>query len=198
MNLPTEIMLIILSFFKGEDLYHACLLNKTFNKIASRRLYKRIELRKAARLPVIRTPQVIQLLKTLAVCPHLAHFVQHLSISSFNKSMSSESFVLDAIRNCRNLQSCSWSELSSEILQELSSCSNLRELEVDGENWCYGPDLLLRFKNLEKLSVVKPSVPVLKQMHDCLALNSASIRSLAFTCNVRHGFSFLSLFFKEN
>lgn len=201
MNLPTEVLLLILSFFEGEDLYNACLLSKAFNKFATRRLYERIELRsrRNATRPS-RTRQVILLLTTLSHCPHLAHLVKHLGVSSFHNTMSEESSVIGAIRNCSHLQSCSWAEvgsLSSEILQELSLLSNLRELEVDGNNWGYGPDMLLKFKNLERLSVVMPSVPVLKQMHDCLALNSQSIRSLAFTCNVCVLSYFSILFLKK-
>ncbi|KAG6380226.1 hypothetical protein JVT61DRAFT_8318 [Boletus reticuloceps] len=114
--------------------------------------------------------QVILLLRTLSRCPHLACYVEKLGespliclptsiphlpsveIRDFPKGLSAErhsellQLCTEGIRNCVHLRSCTWTRdgsLHSCVLESLSSCPQLRELEINGNDSEYSPDYSL-------------------------------------------------------
>lgn len=98
------------------------------------------------------------------------------------------SYVLKGLKNCTNLRSCIWTRdgsLTSDILEALHQCKNLRELELNGHNiGNYDPQLLLKFTELHRISLIMPSVPVVCQLKPWLSAAGASLRSLTLICKV--------------
>ena len=194
MELPLDILPEILFFLeKPSHLASACLVNKTFHKFAVRQLYDRIAIHswhKDAK------KRAIALFTTLACSPQLARLVHNLEIRDFPRDPHHHPCVLGALQLCTSLRSCIWTRdgtLTSDILQTLSSCPELRELEINGHSsdGYYDHSTLLRFRNLSKFSIIMPSASVVSQLHDCLALNAHSLRSLTLICRVEP-FSLLS------
>ena len=105
---------------------------------------------------------------------------------SFSESFLSE--VLKGLQLCINLRSCAWTRdgtITSQILESLSSCPNLHELELNGRSdRRYDPQLLLKFKNLDKVSIIMPSSGVVNRLKNWVLLNQHSLRSLSLVCKV--------------
>ena len=97
--------------------------------------------------------------------------------------------VLNGLKNCVNLRSCTWTRdgsLNSNILEALHQCKNLQDLELNGHNiGNYDPQLLLRFTELHRISLIMPSVPVICQLKPWLSATGATLRSLFLACEVR-------------
>ena len=97
--------------------------------------------------------------------------------------------VLRGLKNCVNLRSCAWtrdSSLTSNILEALHQCKNLRDIELNGQSVSnYDPRLLLGFTELQRISLVSLSPPVVRQFKPWLSATGASLRSLTLLCKVR-------------
>jgi len=185
MELPVDILPEILFFLANPaHLASACLVNKLFYRFAVRQLYDRIAIHSWHKDGKKRA---IALVTTLVCCPELARLVHHLEIRDFPREYH-HFRVPDALQLCTNLRSCIWTRdatLTSDILQTLASCPELRELEINGHsNGNYDHTMLLRFRNLTKFSIIMPSASVVSQLHNCLALNAHSLRSLTLICRV--------------
>src|SRR6266542_1517301 len=157
MELPVDLLPEILSFIaKPAHLASTCLVNNTFHNFSVRLLYDRIAIYSWHENGKKRA---IKLFTTLACYPELARLVHHLEIRDFPKHYHYPR-VVNALQLCTNLRSCIWTRdgtLTSDILQALSSCPELRELEINGHSdGIYDHTLLLRFRNLNKLSIIMP------------------------------------------
>ncbi|KIJ55544.1 hypothetical protein M422DRAFT_63582 [Sphaerobolus stellatus SS14] len=169
LDLPLELLPLILSHIvKPQHLVECCLVNKEFNDFGTPQLYSRIYIyawhkngkAKAARL-----------FRTLSEHPHLAKRVYRLELRDFPKAIFSDSYdnllqsCLKGLSNCSNLRSCTWTRdrtLSTEFLGVLSSLPSLKHLEINGHSTgTYDPQALLRFKTLEKISLIMPSAEVI-------------------------------------
>jgi len=162
MDVPIDLVPKILKFVSNPaHLTSACPVNKTFYDFASPLLYRRIAFFSWTRNVKTR---VTQLFTTLSNNARLALFVQSLEIRNFPKHFSPDSpiiAVIPALKNCTNLRRLVWTRdgtLNSDILQTLSSCAYLRELEINGRHESnYDALLLLDFTKLESISIVMPS-----------------------------------------
>ncbi|PFH50858.1 hypothetical protein AMATHDRAFT_144018 [Amanita thiersii Skay4041] len=133
-DLPIELLSPILSHLpRPSQLATVCLVNKVFYQTATPNLYQRLTVfswHKNAKT------RVVQLFATLAACPHLARHVRHLEIREFPKILSITPDaqaqnvlhdVLQGLKNCANLRSCTWTRdgsLTSDILQALLCASS--------------------------------------------------------------------------
>ena len=97
--------------------------------------------------------------------------------------------VLNGLKNCANLRSCAWTRddsLTSNILEALHQCKDLRELELNGHNIDdYGAQLLLGFTELHRISLIMPSVTLVRQFKPWVSATGATLRSLTLICKVR-------------
>jgi hypothetical protein len=95
----------------------------------------------------------------------------------------------DGLKNCVNLRRCTWTRdgsVNSWILKALQECRNLRELELNGNhNGHYDAILLREFDNLQKISLIMPSGPVLDMLPSWIRVTSPTLRSLTLICKVR-------------
>lgn len=181
---------------KPSHLTSACLVNKTFHQCASRLLYRHIGMyayKKHA------THNVRLLFATLSRSPNLASFVRSLNIHVFLKCIIDPdpclSDVVSAIENCINLQRCAWTRdgtLNAEVLTALSSCPDLRELEINGRN--DHPDILLKFTKLQSMSIILPNSQVVSLLPTWIALNRDNLTSLALFSHVSFLPSFVLYF----
>ena len=212
MDLSSDLILEILKFIDNTShLASACLVNRIFHRYASPLLYKHITIyswMKDAK------KRVVTLFSTLSRRPNLAFFVHSLGKRTYQlwlrhchvflieicdcPKFFSESFlseVLKGLQLCINLRRCAWTRdgtITSQILESLSSCQNLREIELNGRSdRRYDPHLLLRFKNLDKVSIIMPSSGVVNCLKDWVLLNQYSWRSLSLVCQVRIFFIFI-------
>ncbi|TFK27718.1 hypothetical protein FA15DRAFT_585861 [Coprinopsis marcescibilis] len=189
LDLPVEILPLILGYLpKSQHLAHASLVSRTFSTFAVPQLYSRIAIyswHKEGKT------KVLQLFGTLASCPPLAHHVHRLEIRDFPKAVvSSEgdtlNFVVQGLRNCRNLHSCTWTRdgtLNSEILIALCLAPKLREIEFNGHSQGqYDPQILSRFRGLTKLSLIMPSSVVISQLDAMLRCSGGLLRHLTVIC----------------
>ena len=113
-------------------------------------------------------------------------------IRDFPKALQSDDYdvIVDAclsgIRNCVNLQACTWTRhgsLTSSVLQTLATCSRLQELEINGEHaGYYDPDILPRFSHLRKLSLIMPSVVVSHVLVPWMQNTGETLRHLSVIC----------------
>jgi hypothetical protein len=91
-----------------------------------------------------------------------------------------------AISNCVNLISVTWTRdgtLKSYLLETLSALPALRELEFNGHDaGQYDPALLLRFRRLEKLSVIMPSTAVAQSLVPWMQSSGHHLRHLTLIC----------------
>ncbi len=206
MDLSIDLIPEILKFVNNASyLATACTVNRIFHKNASSLLYKKIAIYSWMKDGKKR---VVTLFSTLSCCPNLASYVcslgepmkspwfpiflniHLLEIYDCPKSFS-DSFlfeVLNGLQNCINLRSCAWTRdgtITSQILETLSSSSTIHELEINGHSdRKYDPQLLLRFKNLVKISIIMPSRGVVNHLEDWVVLNQRSLRSLSLICKV--------------
>lgn len=92
------------------------------------------------------------------------------------------------IRNCIKLRSCTWTRdgsLQSTVLESLAGCSQLQELEINGNDSGYDPVLLTQFSHLSKISLIMPSVYVLDVLPTWFPITGETLRSLTIICKVR-------------
>lgn len=158
--------------------------------------------------------QVTGLFQTLSSRPELAKWVKKLGkpktvrlsflrfismslteLRDFPKAIySSESYealnksCLRGLSNCATLRSCTWTRdhtLSSEILEVLSNCPALRELEINGHaTGTYNPQLLLRFGSLAKISLIMPSADVVEILPNWVEKTGKTLTALHILCKV--------------
>ncbi|KAJ3561883.1 hypothetical protein NP233_g9923 [Leucocoprinus birnbaumii] len=155
---------------------------------------------------------VVQLFRTLSTCPQLARYVRRLEIRDFPRNALSDD-VLESIsqglRNCTGLHSCTWTRdgsLTSNILLALSEPSSytngttndirsapatsatihtLRHLEINGHHSnFYNPKILLRFKWLERISIIMPTIEVVQVLEEWVKLVQESLKSLNIICKM--------------
>lgn len=174
-----------------------------------------------------RSKQVLLLFRTLASCPHLARYIRRLGmhitylfslvqiasytgveIRDFPKhQLTDEGLkdILQGLRNCTNLRSCTWTRdgsLTSDILWALlhapssletsstklplSPIPNLRELEINGHHaHLFDPKLLLHFRWLTKISIIMPTLEVVQVLEEWVKILQATLTSLNLICKVR-------------
>ncbi|KAF5350601.1 hypothetical protein D9756_008654 [Leucocoprinus leucothites] len=205
-ELPLELLPVILEHLpKVHYLTRAALVNHAFYQSTIPLLYSRASIyswHKDAK------SRVIELFRTLSSCSHLARYVRRLEIRDFPRNSLSDD-VLESIsqglRNCTNLRSCTWTRdgsLTSDILLALSnpflstngvlSVSSmpepvhaLRELEINGHHSkFYDPKLLLRFKWLERITIIMPTIEVVHVLEEWVKIVQESLRSLNVICKM--------------
>lgn len=133
--------------------------------------------------------------------PHL------LEIRDFPKRQLTEEVVndiLQGLRNCSNLRSCTWTRdgsLTSDILLALSrthsllenidsplsttSIPSLRELEINGHHsHLFDPKLLLQFQWLTKISIIVPTLEVIRVLEEWVQILQGTLKSLNLICKV--------------
>lgn len=178
----------ILKFIsKPSHLSSACLVNRTFNRCASRLLYKHIAMYSSQKDV---KQMVVLLFATLSRSPTLASFVHRLEIYDFPKYITFHPGlgpnVVTAIENCTNLHKFAWTRegtLDSDALLALSSCPCLRELKLSGS--IHYPEMLLEFGELQSISIIMPrSRVVWDLLPTWIALNRNSLTSLALVSAV--------------
>lgn len=98
-------------------------------------------------------------------------------------------FCRNGLKNCINLRRCAWTRdgsVNSWILKALQECHNLRELEINGNhNGHYDAIILPQFQNLQKISLIMPSGPVLDVLPSWINATGSILRSLTLICKVR-------------
>lgn len=98
-------------------------------------------------------------------------------------------FCRNGLKNCINLRRCAWTRdgsVNSWILKALQECHNLRELEINGNhNGHYDAIILPQFQNLQKISLIMPSGPVLDVLPSWINATRSILRSLTLICKVR-------------
>lgn len=129
------------------------------------------------------------------VVKHIAAHTTILEIRDFPKGLSMSAyeellvFCREGLKNCINLRRCSWTRdgsVNSWILKALQECRNLRELELNGNhNGHYDAVLLQEFDNLQKISLIMPSWPVLNVLPTWIGFTGSTLRSLTLICKVR-------------
>ncbi|PPQ99304.1 hypothetical protein CVT24_009172 [Panaeolus cyanescens] len=189
LDLPVEILPEILTYvIKPHHLAAACLVNQTFRRFAVPLLYESIRIYSWHREG---KAKVMLLFDTLARHGYLAMLVKRLEIRDFPKAITILdtdvlNHVLRGLKNCANLGACTWTRdgsLNSDILETLTHCSEIRELEFNGHNeGNYDPRLLLSFTKLNRISIIMPSGPVLAQLKPWLSVTGSTLRSLTLIC----------------
>lgn len=112
-------------------------------------------------------------------------------IREFPKAVTIEELgdlVLQGLRNCINLQVCTWTRdgsLSSDILTSIQASESLRELEINGRSeGSYDPELLLGFARLSRIALIMPSSPVINRLKPWTAVTGGTLQSLTLICQV--------------
>lgn len=86
------------------------------------------------------------------------------------------------LRNCVNLKSCVWTRdgsLSTAILDTLQGLPHLAELEINGHSaGYYDPATLLRFRKLEKITLILPRGDIMDLLPTWTMLTGHSLRHL--------------------
>jgi hypothetical protein len=98
-------------------------------------------------------------------------------------------YCRDGLKNCVNLRKCTWTRdgsVNSWILKALQGCRNLRELELNGNHHGHYDAIILReFANLQKISLIMPSGPVLDVLPSWISVTGSTLQSLKLICTVR-------------
>ncbi|EGO01171.1 hypothetical protein SERLA73DRAFT_179271 [Serpula lacrymans var. lacrymans S7.3] len=189
-DLPLEFLpLIFENIAKPQHLSACSLVNRAFNTFATPRLYERIFIfawHKGAKL------KVVLLFDTLTTSPHLARHVRKLDIRDFPKGLTLPIYrdlhdlCPRGLTNCVNLKSCTWTRdgsLNSAILEALLRCSQLEELEINGnDSPSYSTAILPQFSNLRKISLIMPSISVLDILPSWLSVTNETLRNLTLIC----------------
>ncbi|CAE6506020.1 unnamed protein product [Rhizoctonia solani] len=134
------------------------------------------------------------ILETLASAPHLAFHVKALEFRDFPTHLSSDgrhriiALATQAISNCINLRSCSWTRdrtLSTSVLQRLAELKLLKELEINAKPGAFGawiPEDLLAFRGLQSLTLIMPARSVVELLPEWTAKNRDTLESLVIIC----------------
>ncbi|TCD67169.1 hypothetical protein EIP91_000395, partial [Steccherinum ochraceum] len=190
LDLPLELLPLILQhFLRPSHLALAALVNKDFHSFAIPHLYRKVYI--YAWHTNVKT-RFVKLFETLASCPHLARFVEEMTIRDFPRALllSERRAVLHTclagIRNCLSLRACTWTRdgsLSDDILHALCALPRFASLEINGNNvWQYSPGTLVRFERLERLCVVMPGAPVVEVLPAWLQRTGKTLRRLTLLC----------------
>lgn len=197
MDIPLELLIVIFDFvLNPSHLAAFCLVNRAFNQFATPVLYRHIYIFPWYKYSKLK---VFSLFRTLVESPHLAAYIQTLEIRDFPKEIFTvnHSYLLGccarAIRQCTNLRSCTWTKdgsISSELLESLLNCQQLRELEINGNSAEYDPLILTQFQSLRKISLIMPSVHVLNVLPLWIKASGPTLRNLRIICRVWNNTSF--------
>lgn len=189
MDIPLELLIVIFDFvLNPSHLAAFCLVNRAFNQFATPVLYRHIYIFPWYKYSKLK---VFSLFRTLVESPHLAAYIQTLEIRDFPKEIFTvnHSYLLGccarAIRQCTNLRSCTWTKdgsISSELLESLLNCQQLRELEINGNSAEYDPLILTQFQSLRKISLIMPSVHVLNVLPLWIKASGPTLRNLRIIC----------------
>ncbi|KAF7299495.1 F-box domain-containing protein [Mycena indigotica] len=181
LDLPLELLSDILFHLvrKSQYLFNACLVNKIFEYFATPHLYARVSIFAWQK-------------QSKAKRSHSLIRRYSLEIRDFPKSFVGnediESVVVHALRNCINLESCTWTRdgsLTSDILQVLSEGGTLRELEINGRSDSrYDPRILTSFTILARISLIMPSRDVVALLPTWIAQTTSTLRSLTLICKM--------------
>ncbi|KAG2362343.1 hypothetical protein BDR07DRAFT_1451206 [Suillus spraguei] len=185
-DIPLELLPIIFdSVVRPQHLTFLCLVNKTFNEFAIKRLYRHIYIY-AWHTNLKANPDQF-MTPTNAVTN--SHYTE---IRAFPKALSSSSYndLLDlctrGIRNCVNLRSCAWTRdgsLESAILLALQQCPQLKELEINGkDSGYYDPNILTQFSKLSRISLIMPSAQVIEVLPSWISATGSTLRNLTLIC----------------
>ncbi|KAF9531062.1 hypothetical protein CPB83DRAFT_849257 [Crepidotus variabilis] len=189
LDLPVDVLPVILHFVvKSSHLASACLVNKEFSTFATPLLYDSVCIYS---WHIDGKKKVLQLFETLRTSTNLAQLVFCLDIRDFPKfalmkDLQLLSGVVEGLRNCKNLTSCTWTRqgsLTSEILEALLNCPELGDLEINGHHSTdYEPRILLRFVRLKRISIIMPSPEIIRLLPLWLAATSSCLRNLTLVC----------------
>ncbi|CAE6535072.1 unnamed protein product, partial [Rhizoctonia solani] len=137
---------------------------------------------------------VWMILETLANAPHLAFHVKALEFRDFPNHLNFDerhriiALATQAISNCVNLRSCSWTRdgtLSTRMLQELAGLESLKELEINAKPGAFGawfPEDLLAFRGLQSLTLIMPARSIVELLPAWSAENKDTLESLVVIC----------------
>ncbi|KAJ6623654.1 hypothetical protein B0H10DRAFT_1786141 [Mycena sp. CBHHK59/15] len=206
LDLPLELLSHILCHLaRPQHIASVCLVNKVFHQFGVPRLYERVSIYSWHKHG---KAKVVCLFRTLANYPHLAKYVlklgpvsrcldhgvlseAHTEIRDFPKSlgaMDTDELVLNGLKNCLNLQACTWTRdgsLNSAILSVLRASQTLRELEINGHSdGNYDAGILAGFAHLRRISLIMPSARVVRQFNSWMALTGATLCSLTLICKM--------------
>ncbi|VDB86402.1 unnamed protein product [Peniophora sp. CBMAI 1063] len=189
-DLPIDLLPSILEqILKASHLAQLCLVNRGFYEVAVPQLYSRIIIRHWYH--DVKT-KVICLFRTLTEYERLALMVHQLEIGDFPKGLHAEQddalreSCIRGLRNTKHLRAVTWTRdgsLTSEIIQTLAQCTELRSISFNGNSAShYNPRELLKLTRLESISVVMPSAGVTNLFHHWMRATGRTLRSLTLIC----------------
>ncbi|KAJ6626242.1 hypothetical protein B0H10DRAFT_1999434 [Mycena sp. CBHHK59/15] len=194
LDLPLELFSHILCHLaRPQHIASVCLVNKVFHQFGVPRLYERVSIslwHKHGKA------KVVCLFSTLTNYLHLTKYVlklgpAHTEIRDFPKSlgvMDTDELVLNGLKNCLNLQACTWTRdglLNSAILSLLHVSQTLREQEINGySDGNYDAGILAGFAHLHRISLIMPSTRVFRQFNSWMALTGATLCTLTLICKM--------------
>lgn len=89
------------------------------------------------------------------------------------------------LENCLELRRCTWTRdgsLTSHTLRSLGKCPKLTEISINGRHWdIYEPEDLLHLLHLHKISLIEPTMPIIKILPSWIQATAKSLTSLALT-----------------
>jgi hypothetical protein len=90
------------------------------------------------------------------------------------------------LENCVQLKACTWTRygsLTSTILTSLGKCPELTDITINGElSWDYEPMDLVQLLRISNISLIMPSVSVLRILPRWLPSTGRSLTSLTLMC----------------
>ncbi|SRR6266852_3610307 len=156
--------------------------------------------------------QVINLFRTLALCPNLACHVHQLGLCLTHYRIYSPikieygveirdfprrygvgfpdgisiTTVTKGLENCVHLKACTWTRdgsMTSEILTYLARCPELTDITLNGgRSPQYEPMDLVQLLRPRKISLIMPSISVLRILPLWLRAIGQSLTSLSLIC----------------
>ncbi|KAH9000676.1 hypothetical protein EDB86DRAFT_3063837 [Lactarius hatsudake] len=192
-DLPLDLLpLIVANLLDPVDVASLCLVNHTFRTFSVPKLYERISIYAWQRSSKLR---VTQLFRTLAEHPNLACLVRQLVITNFPKAQDSFAYehlggwFTKGLENCVKLRCCTWTRdcsLTSRILKSLGKCPELTDISINGcHSDLYEPGDLLQLLHLHKISLIRPSRPILEILPSWFQATGKSLTSLTLICKAR-------------
>ncbi|KAH8997913.1 hypothetical protein EDB92DRAFT_1792366 [Lactarius akahatsu] len=192
-DLPLDLLpLIVANLLDPVDVASLCLVNHTFRTFSVPKLYERISIYAWQRSSKLR---VTQLFRTLAEHPNLACLVRQLVITDFPKAQDSFAYehlggwFTKGLENCVKLRCCTWTRdcsLTSRILKSLGKCPELTDISINGcHSDLYEPGDLLQLLRLHKISLIRPSKPILEILPSWFQATGISLTSLTLICKAR-------------
>ncbi|KAJ4490197.1 hypothetical protein J3R30DRAFT_3279097 [Lentinula aciculospora] len=189
LDLPLDLLPIIFYHLTlPQDLQEVCLVNKIFNRFATPKLYEQIRIYSWHK----QSKEKANISRHLSRYSHVAEHVRRLELRDFPKALGGNDgndtleMVVNGLRNCINLRSCTWTRdgsLNSGILEALQCPRNLQTLEINGHaEGNYDPQLLIQFSGLQKISLIMPSSSVISVLRPWLQRTGTSLKSLTIIC----------------